>query len=118
MADGKIPENRSSVLIGGGVFAAFVASLCCIGPLILTLLGVSGAAVLSKLEILRLPMTFIVAVMFGVAGFQLFRKKETCEPDSICANPKKYKRMVRAYWIGLILAVLGITSPNWIVWAF
>ena len=118
MAGGKAPENRSSLFIGGGVLAAFVASLCCIGPLILTILGVSGAAVLSKFDILRLPMIFIVVVLFGAAGFYLFRKKETCEPDSICANPKKYKRMVIAYWLGLIFAILGLTSPYWIVWIF
>ena len=51
-------------------------------------------------------------------GYLLFKKRETCEPGSICADPKKYKKMVIAYWVGLVIAVLGITSPNWIVWFF
>ena len=118
MNKGKTPENKSGLFIGGGVFAAFVASLCCIGPLLLTILGVSGAAVLSKLEVLRWPMAFIVVALFGAAGFYLFRKKDTCEPDSICANPKKYKKMVIAFWVGLVLALLGLTSPYWLVWIF
>jgi len=46
-------ENKSKWFVGGGVLAAITASICCVGPLVLTLLGVSGAAVLSKLEVLR-----------------------------------------------------------------
>ncbi len=111
-------ENKSKWLVGGGVLAALTASLCCIGPLVLTMLGVSGVAFLSKLEVLRLPMIGLVILFFGVAGYSLFRKRETCEPGSICDDPVKYKRMVIAYWVGLALAILGITSPNWIVWIF
>ena len=59
------PENKSSWLIGGGLAAAFTASLCCIGPFLLTLLGVSGAAVLSKFEVVRVPMIIIVAVFYN-----------------------------------------------------
>lgn len=111
-------ENKSNWFIGGGVIAAFTASLCCVGPLILTLMGVSGGAVLAKLDILRIPMIIIVTVLFGVAGYSLFKKREICEPGSICADPKKYKKMVIAYWLGLTIAILGVTSPNWIAWLF
>ena len=111
-------ENKSKWFVGWGVLAAITASLCCIGPLILTILGVSGAAALSKLDILRIPMIILVVVLFGVAGYSLFRKRETCEPDSICADPKKFKRMIIAYWVGLFFSILGITSPNWINWLF
>lgn len=111
-------ENKSKWFVGGGILAAVTASVCCIGPLILTVLGVSGAAFLSKLEVLRLPMIGIVILLFGIAGHSLFKKRETCEPGSICADPVKYKRMIIMYWVGLVLAILGITSPNWIVWIF
>lgn len=111
-------ENKSTWLVSGGVLAAITASLCCVGPLILTLIGISGAAVLSKLEVLRVPMIFVVVLLFGAAGYLLFRKRESCEPSSICANPKKYKRMVVAYWLGLIIAIFAITSINWIMWFF
>ena len=111
-------ENKSGLMVGGGVIAAITASLCCVGPLILTLLGVSGAAALSKMEFLRIPMTLVVLLLFGIAGHSLFKKKDVCKPGSICADPKKYKRMVIMYWVGFVVAILGITSPNWIVWIF
>ena len=115
MKKNNIVENKSGVLIGGGIVASFVASLCCVGPLLLTLLGVSGASVLSKIEIIRVPMIILVVIVFALAGNSLYRKGKTCDPDSICANPKKYKRMVVAYFIGLFIALMALTSPWWIV---
>lgn len=114
----KNRENNSGLLVGGGVLAAFVASLCCIGPLILTLAGVSGAAVLSKLDVLRVPMTILVFIIFVVAGRSLYQKRNVCEPGSICADSKKYKKMLIVYWMGIILALAALTSPYWISWIF
>lgn len=104
--------------MGGGILASIIASLCCVGPLILTILGVSGAAVLSKFETLRVPMILLVLGFFGVAGIALYRKRNSCEPGSICADPKKFRKMVIFYWTGLVIALLGITSPQWVTWLF
>ena len=111
-------ENKSGWLVGGGILASIIASLCCVGPLILTILGVSGAAALSKFETLRVPMILLVLLFFGVAGFVLFRKRNSCEPGSICADQKKFRKMVIFYWLGLMIALLGITSPQWVALLF
>ena len=111
-------ENKSGWLVGGGILASMIASLCCVGPLILTLLGVTGAAALSKFEKLRVPMILLVFLLFGVAGVVLFRKRKSCDPGSICADPKKFRKMVIFYWLGLMIAALGITSPQWITLLF
>jgi mercuric ion transport protein len=111
-------ENKSAWLVGGGIIASLIASLCCVGPLVLTILGVSGAAVLSKFEAIRTPMIGLVLVLFGVAGFALYRKRNSCEPGSICADPKKFRKMVVFYWLGLLVAILGITSPSWVAYLF
>lgn len=111
-------ENKTGWFIGSGIVGAFIASLCCVGPLILTVLGVSGAAVLSKFEVIRLPMILVVVTLFGFAGIVLYRKRKNCEPDSICADPKKFRKMVIFYWIGLAIAILGITSPQWVAWLY
>jgi len=111
--------NRRSIwLIGGGMFASFLASLCCVGPLLLTILGISGAAALSKLEAIRGPMLLLVAILFGTAGIILFRDRNSCEPGTICADPKNFRKMLVIYWIGVFSAVFWITSPYWIAWLF
>ena len=111
-------EYKSGWFIGGGILAAIISSACCIGPLILTVLGVTGAATLSRFEILRVPMIIIVVVFFGVAGFTLYRKRNSCEIGSLCADPKKFRKMVIFYYAGVVIALLGITSPQWVAWLF
>lgn len=111
-------ENKSGWLVGGGILASILASLCCVGPLILTLLGLSGAAALSKFETIRFPMILLVLLFFAIAGFVLFQKRNSCEPGSICADPKKFRKMVIFYWFGLTVAILGITSPQWVALLF
>ncbi|MBY0413186.1 MAG: organomercurial lyase MerB, partial [Bdellovibrionales bacterium] len=64
MSKNRPIENKTGIFIGG-ILAGFLALLCCIGPLVLTILGVSGAAVLSKFEFLRVPLTIAIAVLFG-----------------------------------------------------
>lgn len=107
-------ENKSGWLVGGGIVASIIASLCCIGPLILTVLGVSGAAALAKFDVIRIPMIILVITIFLFTGVLLFRKRNHCEPGSICADPRKFKKIMIFYWIGLVVALLGITSPQWI----
>jgi len=111
-------ENKSGWLVSGGILASLLASLCCVGPLILTLLGVSGAAALSRFEVLRVPMILLVIGVFSIAGVVLYRKRSTCEPGSICADPKKFRKMVLFYLIGLAIALFIMTSPQWIAWLF
>lgn len=111
-------ENKTGVFIGAGVIGAFLTALCCVGPLVLTILGVSGAAVLAKFDVIRIPLIIVVTAIFGFAGYLLFKKRNSCEPGSICSDPKKYKKMVIAYFIGLAFALAGIFSPQIISWLY
>lgn len=114
----KPDERKTSLMIGGGILAALTASVCCIGPLILTVIGVSGAAALSKFEFLRIPMIAVVVALFAWAGLSLYRKRNSCEPGSMCADPKKYRLLVGGYWIGILIALAAIFSPQLIGWFF
>ena len=111
-------ENKSGLMIGGGIVASLISSLCCIGPLLLTFLGVSGAGFLAKFDTIRIPMIFIVILLFGYAGYFLYKNKKTCELGSICADPKKYRFFVFSYIVGLVISILAISSPYWVMWIF
>ena len=111
-------ENKTGLFIGTGVFAGLLASLCCIGPLVLTILGVSGAAALAKFDAIRGPLIFLVIVIFSFTGYTLYKKRKVCEPGSICADPKKYRKMLVVYWAGLVIAALGLLSPYIVAWIF
>lgn len=112
----KKNELKEQSLVKLGLASSFIVPLCCVGPLVLTLLGVSGAAILSKLHFLQFPMTIAVLAFFGVAGTSLYKKRHSCEPGSPCADPKTWKRMALLFWTGLAIAVIAISSPYWLIW--
>lgn len=107
-------ENKESMMIGIGVVAGFLSSLCCIGPFIFTILGISGVAVFSRFDNLRNPLIVLVIVLFVFTGYSLLRKRNSCETGILCVDQKKSRKLLVSYWIGLILVVLGLMSPYWI----
>lgn len=97
----------------GSVLTAIMASICCIGPVVFALLGVSGAGFLLRFEKYR-PLFIVVAVVFlGTAFFFTYRKKQAahCEPGTLCANPKSDTINKVVLWIATILVVGFILFP-------
>lgn len=59
----------------GAVISAFLASLCCIGPLLVGLLGIGSAGVFAAAEAYR-PYFFGAAILFlGYGFYQLYGRK-------------------------------------------
>ena len=110
----KHDNNRSKaarVGFAGAVVSAVAASLCCIGPLLLMGLGISGAWIsrLTLFEAYR-PFFIVVAVIFlGLGFYQVYRKPKemACATDSFCANPVSRRINKITLWtVTLMVAVL------------
>lgn len=112
-ADRKGPK---SWLAAGGVLGAVLASACCIGPLVLLTLGISGAwiANLTALEPYK-PFFAVIALGFIGAGFWhvYFRKPTVCEPGSYCARSSSARITKAALWAALVLVVAALTIDWW-----
>lgn len=82
-------KTGTGFLAAGGI-AAILASTCCLGPLILVLLGFSGAWIgsLSALEPYRPMFLVITSVALGLAAWRIFRPPQTCETDGTCSTPR------------------------------
>jgi mercuric ion transport protein len=111
------PQNPNLPIIGG-IVAAVGAGLCCAGPFILLLLGVSGSWIsnLTLLEPYRPIFIVLVLVLFAVAGRKVYRPVEACEPGTACAVPQVRKRRQVIYWLTALAALELVTSNYWIVW--
>lgn len=59
------PTRATLATSAGSIVAAFLASACCVGPLVFALLGLGGAGLLVKFEPYR---PYFIAVTFGLLG--------------------------------------------------
>jgi mercuric ion transport protein len=98
-----------------GILSAIGASICCVGPLVLLALGVSGAWIgsLTALEPYRPIFIGLTLLFLGVAFYRLYLARPSCSPESACANPRTLKGQRVAFWIVAVL-VLGLIAVPWL----
>lgn len=98
-----------------GVLAAIGASVCCVGPLVLLMLGIGGAWVanLTALEPLRPWLIGATLLFLGLAFRRLYLQPQVCEPGAPCAEPIVLKRQRWIFWI-VALAVLALLPVPWL----
>ncbi len=101
-----------TTLMAGGM-AALLASACCLGPLVLLLLGFSGAWIgnLAALEPYRPVFIAVAGVALYVAGRRIYRPVRQCAPDEVCALPQVRAIYKACFWLVVILVLLALAFP-------
>ncbi len=110
----QVPGKR--IAATGSVIGAILASSCCIAPLLLVTLGVSGAWIgsLSALEPYTPWFAAVTLVFLGSGFWQVYwKKKPACEEDSYCANPASDRVIKIVLWSATVLVVLVLTIDYW-----
>ena len=102
----------SGALFVGGL-AAVLASTCCLGPLVLVALGVSGAWIgnLTKLEPYRLYFVGGAVIALFFAWRRIFRPVEACEPGQVCAAPQTRRVYKMLFGIVSLLVFIALVFP-------
>ncbi len=107
-------KNGRCALIGG-VIAAIAASLCCIGPLVLVMLGVGGAWVgnLAVLEPFRPYFLGAALIALFFAWKKIYRAPAAaaCTPGSLCAMPQTNRLYKVLFWIVAVLVAAAFVFP-------
>ena len=115
MSEPKQSTRSGNGFLVAGILAAIGASVCCVGPLVLLALGVSGAWIssLTALEPYR-PIFIGLTLLFLAGAFhRLYLARRLCTSGSACTNPNTLKRQRLAFWIVTIL-VLGLVAVPWL----
>ncbi len=104
----SLPVNEAKVpqlAMWGGILGAIAASSCCILPLALFWLGVSGAWI-GNLTQLAPYQSYFIAFAVANIGFGAWRvykaRQQVCEPGMACAKPVN----TRIVTLGLVLSTL------------
>ncbi|AAZ97292.1 putative mercuric transport protein [Thiobacillus denitrificans ATCC 25259] len=99
----------------GGAIAAVAASLCCVGPLVLVMLGIGGAWVanLAVLEPFRPYFLGAAVIALFFAWKKIYRAPAAaCTPASLCAMPQTNRVYKMMFWVVAALVALALIFPD------
>ena len=112
---------RRTLIAGtGGVVAALLGSLCCVGPLVFIAFGV-GAGLASTFEPLRPIFGAVMVAMLGLGFYTTYgNRRGNLEapldggiPGAACAAPRNGRRDRVILWSATALAIVLWTVPTW-----
>ena len=102
--------NGCTALLAGGL-AAILASTCCLGPLVLVAVGLSGAWIgnLTLLEPYRPLFIGAALLIMYFAWRRIYRPAHACRPGEVCAMPHVQTTYKAIFWVvaALVLVALG-----------
>ena len=122
---GQLPQDHEPEQAGwiaaGALLGAGLASACCIVPLLLVSLGISGAwiANLTALEPYKPYVAGVTLAMLGYGFWHVyFKLKPPCEDGSYCARPQAARTTKAVLWLGLAIVILALSIERWAPWLY
>ena len=124
-SDREPSNSHVTILSVGGLSAALLASVCCIGPLVFAALGVGvgatgflagTAGVLKRLVPYRPVFISLTVLLLGIGFYLAYRKSESarCAPGEGCAQENLTGRKRARLWIIALLALILVLAPYWL----
>ncbi len=116
--ESRTSGGRGALLTGG--LAASLASTCCLGPLVLITLGVSGAWIgnLPLLEPYRPIFIGAAVVALFFAYRRIWRPAAACEPGQVCALPQVKHSYRALFWIMVAIVIVALGFPLITPWFY
>lgn len=109
MSETPTQSSRRSMI--AAIVAGIGASLCCVGPLVLLMLGIGGSwiSTLTALEPIRPLFIGITLVFIYLAFRKLYLLPVSCDIDKACAKPATRRNQRIIFWLlsSLIIALLA-----------
>src|SRR6516162_6211302 len=103
----NVPRTQK-FLAAGGVIGALAASSCCLVPLVLFGLGVSGAWIANLTQLAPYQPYFIIATVGClVAGYGLLyrSRRMACTDGQVCARPLSNRIVISGLIVATILVI-------------
>lgn len=99
----------------GGLIAAGIGSICCVGPVLLAGLGFGAGALgfVREFGILHMPMMVMAILLLGAAFYFHNKKNETSANSNSCCEPApSNKRTNKTFlWLATVLTGFLIILP-------
>jgi mercuric ion transport protein len=119
------PKSSVTILSVGGLSAALLASVCCIGPLVFAALGVGigatgflavAAGFLKELLPYRPVFIGLTVLLLGIGFYLAYGKPQSaaCEPGVACTSETRSGVSRAWFWVMATFAVALILAPYWL----
>lgn len=105
-------KEDKKLLYAGGI-AGIIASLCCFGPVVLVLLGLTGVSTALSIGKFTWLFTTLALIFFGMATFLYLTQRKCCNAKGLKENWKPIMiafvvlvmfLIVLKYWLAPLLA--------------
>jgi mercuric ion transport protein len=105
--------NQKQALIAGAL-AGIGASMCCVVPLVLLGLGISGAWVanLTLFEPVRPVFLGLTLLFLSLAFRRLYLTPTVCAPGTVCVDSETLRRQRFIFWV-VAVSLLGLIAFPW-----
>ena len=112
----KSDKTTKKIIATGGLLGAIVASTCCVLPVILLALGISGAWISNLVSLARYKPFFIVlSLVFVGTGFWMVYFKPNISIPKIqstsCYRPFSEKTIKIMLWFSVIIILIVFLIP-------
>ncbi len=106
-------QKLSKGVLFASVIAGITASVCCLGPLVLLMLGISGSWIsnLTAMESYRPIFIGFTLFFLGLAFCKLYLVPKNCAVDAPCAQPDNLRKQRIVFWSITVVVVAMITFP-------
>jgi len=94
-------EDKKLLYIGG--IGGGIASLCCVGPVVLVLLGLAGVSTALSIGKFTWLFTTLALIFFGVSIFLCLNKRKCCHVKGLKEN---WKPIIISFIVFVIFLIL------------
>ncbi|MEK9140651.1 MAG: mercuric transporter MerT family protein [Nitrospirota bacterium] len=125
--NGSGAESKKTAITAastGGLITALLASVCCLGPLVLAALGVgvgatgflAGTAGFLKAFLPYRPVFIgLTLLLMGISFYLAYRKPKTaCPPVGICRSEEALGSKRAWLWTMAAIALALVLAPYWL----
>jgi len=104
--------GKENATLAGSIVAGILASICCIGPLVLAMMGLSGAALAQRFEPFRPVFLVLSYGLLGVAFYFAYRPVNAeCGPEGECSMPRANRLGRLMLWVAAVIVVAATAFP-------
>ena len=104
--------NKAVLTTSGSLVSAFLASLCCIGPVVFSLICAGSLGFATMFEPYRSYLMGMTVLFLGAGFFFTYRKREVKCEDGTCKVESAATLNKVILWVAAIIATIFMLFPQ------